>query len=80
MPIGNGDLAANVWTERSGDLVLLVYGRRIQLLPAWPREWTADFKLHAPYRTTISGHVENGRITNLEVSPRPRRKDVVIAQ
>lgn len=24
MPIGNGDLAANVWTEQSGDLVLLV--------------------------------------------------------
>ena len=24
MPIGNGDLAANVWTERNGDLVLLV--------------------------------------------------------
>src|ERR1700757_1273232 len=24
MPIGNGDLAANVWTEPNGDLVLLV--------------------------------------------------------
>lgn len=24
MPIGNGDLAANVWTEQSGDIVLLV--------------------------------------------------------
>jgi len=24
MPIGNGDLAANVWTEQDGDLVLLV--------------------------------------------------------
>src|SRR5215469_5200047 len=24
MPIGNGDLAANVWTETNGDLVLLV--------------------------------------------------------
>ena len=24
MPIGNGDLAANVWTEQNGDLVLLV--------------------------------------------------------
>ena len=27
MPIGNGDLAANVWTERNGDLVLLVANR-----------------------------------------------------
>src|ERR1700733_14645524 len=24
MPIGNGDLAANVWTEQNGDLVMLV--------------------------------------------------------
>src|ERR1700722_10181153 len=24
MPLGNGDLAANVWTEQDGDLVLLV--------------------------------------------------------
>ena len=24
MPIGNGDLAANVWTEQNGDVVLLV--------------------------------------------------------
>src|ERR1700722_5013452 len=24
MPIGNGDLAANVWTEKSGDLVMLL--------------------------------------------------------
>src|SRR5580692_11198916 len=24
MPIGNGDLAANVWTEQNGDIVLLV--------------------------------------------------------
>jgi hypothetical protein len=24
MPIGNGDLAANVWTEQNGDLVMLI--------------------------------------------------------
>jgi len=24
MPIGNGDIAANFWTEQNGDLVLLV--------------------------------------------------------
>jgi len=53
-------------------------GRRIQLLPAWPSHWTADFKLHAPYRTTVQGHVENGRITHLVVTPEARRKDLVI--
>jgi alpha-L-fucosidase 2 len=58
MPIGNGDLAANVWTEQNGDLVLLVakadawtelgklvkLGRvRIQLTPN-PFAGAADFK------------------------------------
>jgi len=53
-------------------------GRSIQLLPAWPREWTADFKLHAPYNTTIEGHVQNGKITNLRVIPESRAKDVKV--
>lgn len=53
-------------------------GRRIQLLPAWPDEWTADFKLHAPYQTTVEGHVEGGKITNLKVTPESRAKDVVM--
>lgn len=52
-------------------------GKRIQLLPAWPSDWTADFKLHAPYRTTVEGHVENGNVTRLRVAPAERAKDVV---
>lgn len=25
-------------------------GREIRLLPAWPKQWDVDFKLHAPYQ------------------------------
>jgi alpha-L-fucosidase 2 len=53
-------------------------GQRIQLLPAWPDDWTADFKLHAPYQTTIEGHVENGKITGLKTVPAYRAKDIVM--
>jgi alpha-L-fucosidase 2 len=53
-------------------------GKRIQLLPAWPKDWTADFKLHAPYHTTVEGHVENGRLARLKVAPESRRADVTI--
>jgi alpha-L-fucosidase 2 len=53
-------------------------GKRIQLLLAWPGDWTADFKLHAPYQTTVEGHVENGMVTRLKVIPAERAKDVVI--
>jgi hypothetical protein len=53
-------------------------GRRITLLPAWPKEWEAVFKLHAPYRTIVEGKVRNGWIEDLRVTPEARRADVVI--
>jgi len=55
-------------------------GRRIQLLPAWPLDWTADFKLHAPFNTTVQGHVENGKLSDMKVVPAERAKDVVVLQ
>lgn len=51
---------------------------RIRLLPAWPADWTADFKLHAPYQTTVEGRVEGGKIVKLKVTPASRAKNVVI--
>jgi hypothetical protein len=46
-------------------------------LPAWPKEWNATFKLHAPFQTTVAGTVQNGRLTNLVVTPPERQADVV---
>jgi alpha-L-fucosidase 2 len=54
-------------------------GKRILLLPAWPSDWTADFKLHAPYNTTVEGRVEGGKVTQLKVTPAARVADVVMA-
>ncbi|HUU39178.1 MAG TPA: DUF5703 domain-containing protein [Candidatus Desulfaltia sp.] len=53
-------------------------GKRIFLLPAWPKDWDADFKLHAPYRTIVSGRVEQGRVVKLDVQPSSRRTDVQV--
>lgn len=53
-------------------------GKAIRLLPAWPADWNADFKLHAPYNTTVEGRVVNGEVIDLKVIPESRRKDVVI--
>jgi hypothetical protein len=58
-------------------MLLQTDGRKIFLLPAWPKGWDADFKLHAPYKTTIQGKVVNGRLTNLVVTPAARAADVV---
>jgi hypothetical protein len=58
-------------------MLLQTNGRRLLLLPAWPADWDADFKLHAPYRTTIRGKVRKGRLTELVVTPAGRRVDVI---
>ena len=57
-------------------MALQTDGRKIYLLPAWPRDWDVHFKLHAPYRTTIQCVVRNGRIESLEVSPESRKGDI----
>jgi alpha-L-fucosidase 2 len=52
-------------------------GKKIILLPAWPNEWDADFKLNAPYNTTVEGKVIKGKLLNLKVTPASRLADVV---
>jgi hypothetical protein len=52
-------------------------GKTINLLPAWPKDWNANFKLHAPYNTTVEGRVVNGALVDLKVTPQTRAKDVV---
>jgi len=54
-------------------------GRKIFLLPAWPKGWDCEFKLHAPHQTTVAGKVVNGVVLNLKVSPESRRQDIVIS-
>lgn len=51
---------------------------KILLLPAWPREWNASFRLHAPDRTIVEGRVENGGVLELKVSPETHRERVEI--
>jgi hypothetical protein len=53
-------------------------GRKILLLPAWPAEWDADFKLHAPFQTVVEGSVRNGKVSVLRVTPKEREQDVVL--
>jgi alpha-L-fucosidase 2 len=59
-------------------MLMQVDGNTIRLLPAWPKDWNARFKLHAPYNTTVEGRVVNGEMLDLKVTPESRRKDVII--
>lgn len=56
----------------------LEQGGAIRLLPAWPRDWDVDFKLHAPGRTTVRCVYRGGKVVELAVSPSSRAKDVVL--
>jgi hypothetical protein len=61
-------------------MLMQTEGRTIYLMPAWPLEWEADFRLHAPFRTTVTGKIREGRVVDLEVVPESRREDVVVRQ
>ena len=54
------------------EMLMQTIGDRIILLPAWPKDWDCDFKLHAPHRTIISAKVRQGKITDLTVTPKSR--------
>jgi len=58
-------------------MLLQTDGRRIFLLPSWPRQWDVDFKLHAPLQTVIEGEYRDGRLRRLKVTPEARRADMV---
>jgi len=52
----------------------------ILVLPAWPKQWDVDFKLHAPRHTTVECEYRDGKILELKVTPAERRKDVIVTE
>jgi hypothetical protein len=67
---GNGMIALQAMLMQCEDDVILLF-------PAWPKTWDVDFKLHAPYKTTVEGVFRDGRIQELNVTPKSREKDVI---
>ncbi|HSI73354.1 MAG TPA: DUF5703 domain-containing protein [Fimbriimonas sp.] len=53
-------------------------GGAIRVLPAWPKTWDVDFKLHAPGKTTVRCVVKAGKIQTLEITPPSRAQDLVL--
>lgn len=60
------------------EMLLQTDGKKILLFPAWPKDWSVSFKLHAPYNTTVEGVLTNGKLTSLQVIPESRKSDLVI--
>ena len=59
------------------EMLMQTNGGKIYLLPAWPKDWNVQFKLHAPRRTVVEGTVEAGVLRSLVVTPQSRAKDVI---
>ena len=57
-------------------MVMQTDGDRIYVLPAWPKDWNVNFKLHAPKNTVVEGVYRAGKLQQLKVTPESRRKDV----
>jgi len=62
------------------EMLMQTSGKKIWLLPAWPKDIDVHFKLHAPYQTTVELKMEKGKIVELRVIPESRRGDVEIAE
>ena len=68
LPIGNVTLGASVRVEPfTGNLMTTAQlmpqqcdGNTIRRLSVWPPGWDADFKLHAPANTVVTGTVKGG--------------------
>ncbi len=52
---------------------------KIVLLPAWPKKWDVEFKLHLSGQSVITGTVKNGALERWDIEPTERRKDVEVA-
>ena len=61
-------------------MLLQTDGQKIFLLPAWPKRWDVDFKLHAPQQTVVEGMYRGGKVQSLRVTPESRRADVQMSQ
>jgi len=51
---------------------------KIHILPAWPKKWNLDFKLHASQQTTVEGKVRDGKLISVIVTPKSREKDLIV--
>jgi hypothetical protein len=59
-------------------MLLQPVGDKLLVLPAWPKTWDVDFKLHAPRQTVVECVYRGGRIERLIVTPDSRRADIVL--
>ena len=71
------DHGANILTQLQY-MVMQVDGETIYLLPAFPKAWDVEFKLHADKDTVVEAVYRGGKLERCTVTPPERAKDVVV--
>lgn len=61
-------------------MVLQGQAGRIDVLPAWPKEWNLHFRLHAPARTVVEGEVRDGELIRLDTHAGDRQIPLIKAR
>ncbi len=73
------DLDSNGSGSTALQRMLVQEGRgKIYLLPAWPKTWDADFKLHVSEGGILEGRVQNGILKSWHIQPASRAGQVIV--
>ena len=56
-------------------MMIQTVGDSILLMPAWPKTWNAEFRLHSTNQTVVEGSLINGAV-DFQVQPPEREKQV----
>jgi hypothetical protein len=59
------------------EMLLQTDGRAIYILPCWDKSIDVEFKLHAPFATTVEVSLKGGRIEKCEITPPERMADII---
>ncbi len=59
------------------EMLLQTEGRSIYILPCWDKNIDVDFKLHAPFDTTVEVSLKGGQIEKYRITPPERMADVI---
>ena len=60
------------------EMLMQTVDDKIYLLPAWPKTWDVNFKLHAPGNTIVECVYRDGKVVKLGITPKIRAKDVIL--
>ena len=76
--VPDADHGANI-TNTLQLMVMQSEDDKIYILPAWPKSWDVSFRLYAGNNTIVECECKGSKVERLEVSPKERMKDVIIA-